>query len=113
MERCVIHVCIVTEKDKKCNCFYAVSPVKKIQPSKTGSKLKLQKLSSTSVNRSRSDVSASRSSSLGVVASLSTGPAMERETGRKRGRERLTRDLVRTLAETHFIHAEVELSVIK
>ena len=82
-----------------------MAPVK-TQPSKTGSKMKLQKSSSVSVNRSRSDVSA-RSSSL-TVASLSTsGPASEREAGRKRGRERLCRELLRTLAETHCVHAEV------
>ena len=84
-----------------------VAPVKTgVQPSKTGSKMKLQKSSSLSVNRSRSDMS-TRSSSLSVAGTGATGPASEREAGRQRGRERLSRELVRTLAETHFIHAEV------
>ena len=84
-----------------------VAPVKTgVQPSKTGSKMKLQKSSSLSVNRSRSDMS-TRSSSLSVAGTGATGPASEREARRQRGRERLSRELVRTLAETHFIHAEV------
>lgn len=85
-----------------------VEPAAKVgmQPSKAGSKSKLQKKSSTSVTRSRSDVS-TRTSSSGLVNTSTTGPAVEREEGRRRGQERLNRDLLRTLAETHCIHAEV------
>ena len=91
-----------------CTCP-VVEPLKRVQPSKAGSKSKLQKTSSVSVNRSRSDTSTRNSSStlLANTLSSSTGPAVEREAGRKRGQERLCRDLLRTLAETHFIHAEV------
>ncbi|CAI7993280.1 Cilia- and flagella-associated protein 46 [Geodia barretti] len=94
---------------------WTVSPVKTgTQPSKTGSKSKLQKSSSVSVNRSRSDVS-TRSSSLSVAGavSLASGPAAEREAGRQRGRERLCRELLRTLAQTHFIHAECAVYQLK
>ena len=93
----------------KCIYLYlpAVEPLKtRVQPSKTGSKSKLQKTSSVSVNRSRSDASA-RTSSSTVPVNTSTVPAVEREAGRKRGQERLCRDLLRTLAETHCINAEV------
>lgn len=85
-----------------------VEPAAKVgmQSSKASSKSKLQKKSSTSVTRSRSDVS-TRTSSSGLVNTPTTGPAVEREEGRKRGQERLNRDLLRTLAETHCIHAEV------
>jgi tetratricopeptide (TPR) repeat protein len=95
---------------------WTVEPVKtKVQPSKIGSKSKLQKTSSVSVNRSRSDASARTSSSTVLVntQTSSTGPAVERETGRKRGRERLYRDLLRTLAETHCIHAECAVYQLK
>ena len=92
--------------------FPPLSPVQAVKidekPSKTGSKKKLQKSSSLSVNRSRSDASARTSSSVAGLASVPiSGPAEEREAGRKRGRERVCRDLLRTLAEIHFIHAEV------
>lgn len=87
-------------------CFLSVQAVKiDEQPSKTNSKKKLQKSSSLSVNRSRSNPSARTLSNTATLTSA--GPAEEREAGRKRGRERVCKDLVRTLAETHFIHAEV------
>lgn len=87
------------------SCIIVELAKKEVQPSKTGSKSKLQKMSSVSVNRSRSDT-ATRTSSSVLVNTPATGPA-GREAGRKRGQERLSRDLLRTLAETHCIHAEV------
>ena len=94
-----------------CTSYYDVVAVEaaKIDEklSKTGSRKKLQKSSSLSVNRSSSSTTSHAPSSVTGLAGLS-GPAEEREAGRKRGRERLCGDLLRTLAEMHFIHAEVQ-----